>query len=303
MVHKLSFAAGLLSVALLSHTASAGPAPDWYISADTGNWNGYQDCLGVQTNVGYYGARTPRVGHYQDATVLVMVTAGCGSSIAVPDFRLPPQVVQDTTHAVECTVVGADGQRHPIVNDPTRCSTTPINKGITGFDHIYGTVTLQPGERLEVYLPVTWVTPVAGAVFHAPVVNTFSLVEPAVQFDIAAGVSFDSFATSGTGNATTASFVTRHHPDDTGDVVIEYGPTTNYEFVTTVQHTTSSTSQTMTFALPQVPVGTNIHWRVRYIVPFYGAYWSADQLIVPPPVTLPNPNPPPVHPCRFIRCS
>jgi hypothetical protein len=302
MLNKLALTAAA-AAAILGFSTDAHAAPDWHLSAPITNQNGFCEGIGtgIITQVGYYGEPAPRVGHTQDAALVVVVQAGCGPVTAIPSFVLPDDIVQDTDQDVLCIHIDKD-ERRTAITDPAFCSTHPIPNNL-GLDDVFGWSALQPGERLEVYMPVIWLNP-RRTTFTAVVNNNFKVLAPTIDFDIVPAPTFDTFAITQNGSTATASFVLRNG-EAGAKAVIEYGPTTNYQYATTELTASTTASQSMSFTLSNLQPGTTYHYRVRYLVPFNGAYWSADQTFTTPMAEIvvnPTPSPNPVYPCRFIRC-
>jgi hypothetical protein len=306
MMNKLALI-GAASAALVgvSHDANALPTASfgWHLSNEILKPQGTCASGGLATQVGYYGEIAPRVGHTQDAALVIVArNAGCGPITVIPTFVWSASdIARDPSQAVMCEWVSTDGNVHSLPTTSTSgCSNSPLPNPYN-FSNVYGWATLSPGETLRVYLPVTWLRPVSPTTFTAQVETQIDEIDPTIQFNIEAGPQFSGFTTTNNATSTTVQFTVTHHPDDLGDVVIEYGTSTNYSSATPVQSTSSAPSQQMTFVLPNLNAGTQYHYRVRYIVPSLGVTWTGDRTFGTAPATIALPAP--TFPCwRKFGC-
>jgi hypothetical protein len=154
-MHRLLLAAIVASV--LS-PALATAAPQWRLSQPIGNDNGAcaTGADGIRTQVGYFGEVTPQTGDSQDSAIVVVVQNGsCGPVTVIPEFRLPPGIAQDTTQAVECyRALSPNAANQPLSAFPSSqgaCSSTPLPITIP---NVFGWSRLDPGQRLEFYIPI-----------------------------------------------------------------------------------------------------------------------------------------------------
>jgi hypothetical protein len=308
-------AASAALLGLSSNESHAGPTANfgWHVLGEDVIGNGACAAGGLVAKVGYYGELAPRVGHTVDAALVITVRNNgvdangnpCGTFTAIPTFDYADsEIERDPTVAVMCEWVRKDGS---IVALPTTsnsgCSNTPLPNPYNYTD-VYGWSKLDSGEEMRVYLPVKWVRPASPTFFAAEVGSNLGRATPAVAFNIEPGPAFTGFSTANiTASMTNVTFTVAHHPNDVGQVVIEYGTSTSYGMVTPVQNTSSATSQTMTFTLTGLQAGTQYHYRVRYLIPLLGVTWGADRTFGTDPATIiVAPQPAPTFPCRYWWC-
>jgi hypothetical protein len=286
-MHRLLLAAIVASV--LS-PALAMAAPQWHLSQPIGNDNGAcaAGADGIRTQVGYFGEVTPRTGDSQDSAIVVVVQNGsCGPVTVIPEFRLPPGIAQDTTQAVECyRALSPNAANQPLSAFPSSqgaCSSTPLPITIP---NVFGWSRLDPGQRLEIYIPILYARPMTNGQLSVVVHNNFWELVPTITFSIDYLARFANFATNwidvGTGRQWSETELTFSFRLESffvaGQVYVDYGTTTN---LGTSKYVGDTGAQY--YAYPSVTTtvggltgGTTYYWRPRIVTP-YGTSYGATQ--------------------------
>ena len=315
-LNKLACAAAA-AVAMLGVTSTAHAAPAWHLSPEIGCVNGACDPaanLGMVTQVGYYGETAPHTGDNPNSAVVIKVTAGCGPLTAVPNFRLPPQIRRDTSFPIECQRVRANGMREVLqTNTQGACSQFPLQNQ-WNLPSVFAWAGLAPGESLEVYMPIEYITVAAPAWFSAEVRHSIQLSDPLIpiiQFNIGYTARFKNYASANKGRGLGSRWgswdgervdisFALHHYYQSGDLVIEYGTTPSFgsNLGTTTVPNTSEFYPNVTSSLTGLAQNTAYYWRPKYITPYGTFYGQTQTFMTYAYLDLPSPN----LPCRRYPC-
>lgn len=301
MPNRLSLLVTGLALAALHQTAEA--SPDWHLSQQLGNVNGYCNGNGISTQVGYYGETTPRTGDNPNSALVVTVTAGCGPVTVAPGFQFPAGTVQDTSQAVECY-----RKKNGVIIAPAPvCSTTAIWPNDWNVVNMFGWTNLAAGETLEIYVPIGYVKAATNTQAGAIVYNNFGPLNPTVTFNIAHQPRFANFSVVNSSDSQRADISFKlDHFHEASQVFVDYGTSTS--FGSTIGGGTTNPLWTyyQTFAMPTIyglASNTLYYYRVRLVTP-YGTFTSDTQSFrtyaqLEP---LPDPNRP-VYECRRLYCG
>jgi hypothetical protein len=205
----------------------------------------------------------------------------------IPEFRLPPGIAQDTTQAVECyRALSPNAANQPLSAFPSSqgaCSSTPLPITIP---NVFGWSRLDPGQRLEIYIPILYARPMTNGQLSVVVHNNFWELVPTITFSIDYLARFANYATnlvdSGNGHSwspTQLTFLFRLESFFVaGHLYVDYGTTTN---LGTSKYVGATDAQY--YAYPNVSTtvdgltgGTTYYWRPR-IVTAYGTFTGAMQ--------------------------
>lgn len=275
MPNKLFVFAVALAAVAVSKPAYA--APGWHLSQPIANDNGACSDIGdgIATQVGYYGELTPRTGDNPNSAVVVVIHNGlCGPATVIPEFRLPPEVVQDTSQPVECYRARNGGADVSLSNFPSNeagCWTTPMS----GLPNVFGWSKLNAGERFVIYVPVAYIKPMTNGVLSVNVQNNFWPLVPAIQFNVDYRPLFSNHvARSNTlGTELTFSFKLEHF-HATSQVYVDYGTTSQLGSTSAVVYAAQQYTYYNNVVMPTVGgliPGTTYYWQVRIVTP-YGSF-------------------------------
>jgi len=291
MLNKLVLATA--AVAILGVASKAHATPDWHLGQEVGIESGSCDPganLGMVAQVGYYGEIEPRTGDNPNSAVVIKVTAACAYVTAIPSFQLlPPQVRRDTSFPIECYIVRTNGMREPLqTNTSGGCSQVPLQNPFN-LPNVFGWSALEPGESLEVYMPIEYIA-AGAALFMAKVghsIDTTLPLFPNVQFTVRYDAHFQNYASTNMGRGRGSRWggwdgqridisFALYNNFVGGNLVIEYGTTTNLglDLGTTPVPNGSQYYPNITASLTGLADNTVYYWRPKFTLAngttFYG---------------------------------
>jgi hypothetical protein len=295
MLHRLPIAA-TVALAMLGVAREAHADPSWHLSPQIGTFNGFCDPaanLGIVTQVGYYGETTPKTGDNPQSAVVIVVSAGCATVTAIPDFRLPAQVRRNTAFPIECYRKPLNQNRQPLQNDMRgNCSQSPLTNQ-WNLPNVFAWASLAAGETLEIYMPVEYVKVATPASFSAEVRHSIAPnnpLFPIIQFNVGYKARFRGYASTNLGRGYGSRFgswdgervdisFALHHYYEGGDLVIEYGtsPYFGLNLGTTPVSNVGEYYPNVTASFTRLAQNTLYYWRPKFIHPVYGTFYGETQ--------------------------